>query len=824
MAQLPPLDQIAKALGGDVVRSVEHGDNVVAPGPNHSADDRSLSVKLSKDDPEGFTTHSFSGDDWKACREHVRKKLGLPEPKQKNGGGKAWTLISEHIYRDEKGAPYLRVRKCLDERGKKQYPQAHWNGKQWVKGKPKDGKLPYRLAELRAAPLTSIVYLTEGEKCADAVAKIGLVATTASEGCNAKWAPELTPYFNDRRVVVLVDSDKGGREHGQKVARALDGIAASLKVIDLFPDRDDGSDVADWLETDTVGVKLLKAVNDAPVWEPSEELKKSDDEVIAELAALPRLQYEKRREEAAEQLDVRVSVLDKIVAEARGERGDKDGAPALYEHWNVEPWDEPVDTGILLRTLTEAIRRFVFLSEDQAVAVALWIVFSWLHERDDFVTHSPILFVTSAEKDSGKSTLLGVVNFLARRSLQSVEISGAALFRSIAKWRPTLIVDEADDALVDNPDLRSVINSGWTRGQGVIRCHPETHEPELFSTFAPKVVGMKGRKLPDTTLSRSIVITMRPRRADDSKEHTDDFAHSDTETFARLRSQLARWAADSAEDLAVAKAEVPPAFHYRRRANWMPLLAIAEAGGGDWKQKAWKTALAIEATADTFDRSIGVQLLQAIKDAFEAEGIDRMTSVALIAELVKDETGPWATYNKGKPISQRQIATLLKAYEARPGIPIRPRNVRVSGIAGVPKGYLKSDFVDVLGRLLPPSSPETPFSSATPLHGKHVNGLDVADSPSGTADVADENGPNLLEEKICSGVADENLPWDEKGEIGAADGCNDGLQVGAQPCEQDITAVSRCGGCRHGGNRSRPCIIGRGARARQGRAIFHEGR
>jgi hypothetical protein len=36
------------------------------------------------------------------------------------------------------------------------------------------------------------------------------------------------------------------------------------------------------------------------------------------------------------------------------------------------------------------------------------------------------------------------------------------LFRSIAKWEPCLIVDEADDALSDNPDLRNVINSGWT--------------------------------------------------------------------------------------------------------------------------------------------------------------------------------------------------------------------------------------------------------------------------------------------------------------------------------------------------------------------------
>ena len=324
--------------------------------------------------------------------------------------------------------------------------------------------------------------------------------------------------------------------------------------------------------------------------------------------------------------------LDKIVAAERGDGKEKEPAAALYEHWNVEAAGAPVDTAILLRAIKEAVRRYVFMSDEQAVAVTLWIIFSWLHEHS--VTHSPILYVTSAEKDSGKSTLVGVLNFLARRSLQSVDISGPALFRSIAKWQPCLIVDEADDALSDNPDLRSVINSGWTRGQGVIRCHPDSHEPELFSTFAPKIVAMKGRKLPDTTLSRSIVITMKPRRADDSNEHTADFNHIDNETFARLRSQLMRWTADNAAAVAKATPEIPAGFHNRRRANWVPLLAIAEAGGGDWKAAAWKAALAIEAVADTFDPSIGVELLRAIKGAFEARNMDRITSAGLITDLV----------------------------------------------------------------------------------------------------------------------------------------------------------------------------------------------
>ena len=118
------LHSLAAALGGEV-----SGGQVLAPGPQHSPQDRSLSIKPDAAAPDGFIVHSFSGDDAIACKDYVRKKLGLPpfEPnghKGGNGNGKAWTLISEHVYRDEQGQPYLRVRKYLDENSRKQYPQA----------------------------------------------------------------------------------------------------------------------------------------------------------------------------------------------------------------------------------------------------------------------------------------------------------------------------------------------------------------------------------------------------------------------------------------------------------------------------------------------------------------------------------------------------------------------------------------------------------------------------------------------------------------------------------------------------------------------------
>ena len=138
MTALPPIAKIAELLGGDV-----QGAQVLCPGPGHDSGDRSLSVKPDKADLEGFVTHSFAVDDWKDCRAHVRKKLGLPEPKQKkNGTGKAWTVLAEHIYYDEHGERFLKVRKCRDGDGNKQYPQYHWDGNGWAKGKPSAPKIP----------------------------------------------------------------------------------------------------------------------------------------------------------------------------------------------------------------------------------------------------------------------------------------------------------------------------------------------------------------------------------------------------------------------------------------------------------------------------------------------------------------------------------------------------------------------------------------------------------------------------------------------------------------------------------------------------------
>jgi hypothetical protein len=238
---LPSIQKIAEMLCGEV-----RGHQVCAPGPGHSSGDRSLSILFDANAPDGFVVHSFADDDPLLCRDFVRTKLGLPafEPGKKrkangNANGSWSPPLAEYTYRGEHGEPYLLVKKYLDGKGQKQFPQFHWDGNQWVKGKP-SFKIPYRLPELLAAPKAA-VYFCEGEKDADNLAKQAcLTTTTMSEGASAKWAPELMPYFKDRTVIILPDADEPGRKHAHKIAKALYGVAASIKIVDLFPNRSDG--------------------------------------------------------------------------------------------------------------------------------------------------------------------------------------------------------------------------------------------------------------------------------------------------------------------------------------------------------------------------------------------------------------------------------------------------------------------------------------------------------------------------------------------------------------------------------------------------------
>src|SRR5262249_55551716 len=411
----------------------------------------------------------------------------------------------------------------------------------------------------------------------------------------------------------------------------------------------------------------------------AEEPPELTSDVVINLAGMTPLQYAQQLGREAKKHRMPVKLLEQAVEAARVEQ---EALKLLEPHWEVTPADDPVDATQLFAEIEARILQHVVMPEDLAFVVALWVGQSWIHQHG---TYSPILGVTSAERDSGKSTLMGVVAFLVRRSLLSVGVSAAALYRSIEKWNPTFVVDEADDAFVDNPDLRQVINSGWTRGQGVMGCEPDTKEPRRVSTFCPKAVALKGRKMPDTMLSRTIFIEMKRRLRSENVNH---FRHTDDVGFARMRSQLARWAEDHGESLGAALPDQPEGFINRTASNWQLMFAIADSLGQGERARA----IAQHVAGVTDMTSAGVALLRDIKAMFDASTLDYLTSKTIIERLTADPEKPWAEWSRGKPISEKGVAGLLHEYR------IGSRTVGPRGSTA--KGYRKADFEDAWERYL----------------------------------------------------------------------------------------------------------------------------
>jgi hypothetical protein len=237
---------------------------------------------------------------------------------------------------------------------------------------------------------------------------------------------------------------------------------------------------------------------------------------IARLVALSPIAYDREREAAAERLGCHVTALDKTITGARRQAMRKPVQGRPLDLRVIEPWPDPVDGGVLLDDLKEAIRQYVVLGG--AEAVALWALA--VHAFDAWHIF-PRLFITAPEKGCGKTTLLDVLSSLVPRPLSAANIKAAPLFRVIELARPTLLLDEADTYAHSDGDLRSVLDAGHHRDGAVLRCVGDDHEPRQFSAWAPVALAAIGR-LPGTIEDRSIIIRLRRRRLDEAVQSLRD--------------------------------------------------------------------------------------------------------------------------------------------------------------------------------------------------------------------------------------------------------------------------------------------------------------
>jgi putative DNA primase/helicase len=382
-----------------------------------------------------------------------------------------------------------------------------------------------------------------------------------------------------------------------------------------------------------------------------------------------------------------------------------------------EPWLEPVSGDWLVAKLVEIILKYIAMSESAAVAIALWIIHTYVF---DIFTITPILAITSPEKGCGKTTLLDVLYYLVQRAQRASNIKAAGSFRLIEIVVPSLLIDEADTFINSDPELIGILNSGNRKGGEVIRVVGNDYELRAFYTCCPKAIAAI-KNLPETIKDRAISIALKRRRPD---EYVSRFSATDTKELETLARMCARWANDHRDALSLANPDIPDFLFNRAADNWRVLLAIAdEVGCGSRARNAAKELTEANQGGAS---SLGTELLFDIWLIFEARKVDRLSTKELIAELILIEDRPWAEFKGGKSISPHQLADILHSFG------IASSSIRIAG-NGTPKGYKRDQFIDAWIRYL--SSPRCEQTATVADCGVSEN-AEIANKNPACGDVA----------------------------------------------------------------------------------------
>lgn len=381
---------------------------------------------------------------------------------------------------------------------------------------------------------------------------------------------------------------------------------------------------------------------------------------------------------------------------------------------NDDAWiPDPMDGATLLDDVEAFLARFVvYPSEHERVAHALWIAHTWFMDAWE---STPRIAFLSPEPASGKSRALEVTEPLVPRPVHAVNTTPSYLFRKVSDdaGPPTILYDEIDTVFgpraKDNEDIRGMLNAGHRKGATAGRCVVRGNvvsTEELPAYCAVALAGLDD--LPDTLMSRSVVVRMRRRSPGERVEPWR--LRINGPDADELGERLLGWSSETHHRLGFTWPEMPTGIEDRNADIWEALLAVADLAGGDWPHRARVTAVSLVTHSQGRALSLGVLLLRDLREAFTSATADRLSTEEILSALTGMDESPWGDL-RGKPLDARGLSRRLSKYDPD----LKPKVVRVG--EGTIRGYEAAEFHDLWDRYLPPLRPSdecvTSVTSAT---------------------------------------------------------------------------------------------------------------
>lgn len=298
--------------------------------------------------------------------------------------------------------------------------------------------------------------------------------------------------------------------------------------------------------------------------------------------------------------------------------------------------EEDVSFKETLNNCIDLLKKFVWMSESEAIVISLWVASTWFVDSLDLV---PYLLITSKTKACGKTKLLEFLERLVRFPIKAGDCTSASVFRLMDQGSPTLLMDEVDQYLKDRDGFSSILNNGNTRSGKVFRSASNINggfsdNVKTYNCFGFKAIaGIKSEQLYDTLTSRSIVIYLmrKPENLANKKrikfkQHEEEFK-SIRQRFYTLSIRFGeevRKLTDSGE------IEFPNEFNDRQIDCYEPIWAMLECMADGNTQRICKNACQMCLTSTL---SPELRLLHIVYEIVKKNKQDWITTSKLIKEL-----------------------------------------------------------------------------------------------------------------------------------------------------------------------------------------------
>ena len=321
-------------------------------------------------------------------------------------------------------------------------------------------------------------------------------------------------------------------------------------------------------------------------------------------------------------------------------------------------------------TLLTRARAFLahHLAEPPALldTLILWSLHTHAHARFDV---SPRLILHGRDPRADHARALRVLRWLTPSPRLVARATAATVLDLIAQESPTLLLDDAANAILARRDMRALIAAGAHADGALLTKRKNKDDGAVRSCAAPLAIATAVSP-PDEMLTHAIVLPMSPALEREGRAR-DPIADPPAEALA-LRAEFESVAARLAATNATPAVTLPPFLDAAARETWTPLFTFAHELGPE-AEAAARAAASQFASPEHLEPPTSARAL--LRDIRRIVGIDdaHPSSTQLVEALTREPDSPWNACDWGAKLTPRGVAQRLARFDVRPTV-IYPRN------------------------------------------------------------------------------------------------------------------------------------------------------